>query len=88
MDPETLLPQHRSLLEADFESLGSGSTVNCLIRLANVDSAIAASTLTRLGTLSPAAAAHFDMVGLPSHHHQTSNPTIARSQWVMRGFIL
>jgi hypothetical protein len=62
VDPETLLPQHRSLLEADFESLGNGSTVNRLIVLANVDSAIAASTLSRLGTLSPAAAAHFDMV--------------------------
>jgi hypothetical protein len=65
IDPETLLPRHRSFLEVDFESLGSGSTVNRLIWLANVDSAMAASTLARLGTLSTAATDHFATVPVP-----------------------
>ncbi len=43
----------------------SGSAVNELIWLANVDSAMAASTLSRLGTLSTAAADHFDAVITP-----------------------
>ncbi len=43
----------------------SGSAVNRLIWLANVDSAMAASTLSRLGTLSTAAADHFDAVITP-----------------------
>ena len=63
-DPGTLLPRHRSLLEVDFGSLGSGSTGNQLTWLANMDSAISASTLSRMGTLSSTAATHFAAVNV------------------------
>jgi hypothetical protein len=45
MDPESLLPRHQYLLEADYASLGSGSITSQLLWLANVKSAMAASTL-------------------------------------------
>ena len=63
-DPDTLLPRHRSLLGVDFGSLGGGSTGNRLTWLANMDSAMSASTLARMGTLSSTAAAHFAAVNV------------------------
>ncbi len=61
-DPESLLPCHWFLLEADFASLGSGNTSSWLLWLANVDSDIAASTLSCVGTLTPESVAYFDTV--------------------------
>jgi hypothetical protein len=61
-DPESLLPQHRFLLETDFEALGSGPSTQRLLWLANFDSTITASALAWSGSLTPAAIAHFDTV--------------------------
>jgi hypothetical protein len=58
-DPESLLPRYRYLLEADYASLGSGSTTSQLLWLANVKSAMAASTLARVRTLTSDAVAYF-----------------------------
>ena len=62
VDPETLLPRHRTLLDADFESLGSGPTSHRLLWLANMSSAMSAAHLARSGTLSDSALAHFSHV--------------------------
>ena len=43
IDPEDLLPQHRVLLERDFQALGEGSTVDRQIWLAQVKAALGAS---------------------------------------------
>ena len=43
IDPEELLPQHRSLLERDFRALGEGSTVDRQIWLAQMKSALGAA---------------------------------------------
>ena len=59
LDPETLLPRHRFLLEADFGALGDGPTSNRLLWLADMDSAILAATLAELGTLTGQAVAFF-----------------------------
>ena len=44
-DPEDLLPQHCSLLNVDYRELGSGSTIDRQIWLADIDSAISAATI-------------------------------------------
>jgi hypothetical protein len=44
-DPDTLLPRHRFLDEADFDELASGPTSHRLLWLADMDTAIAASSL-------------------------------------------
>jgi hypothetical protein len=64
VDPETLLPRHRTLLDADFESLGSGPTSHRLLWLANMSSAISAANLAQSGTLSDSALAHFSRTPL------------------------
>ena len=43
MDPEQLLPQHRSLLEQDFQWLGRGSTADRQIWLVQMNSAVGAA---------------------------------------------
>jgi hypothetical protein len=43
IDPEELLPQHRILLEQDFQALGEGSTVDRQIWLAQMKSALGAA---------------------------------------------
>jgi hypothetical protein len=45
-DPNSLLPRHSSLMDADFVSLGSSPTVDRLTWLANMNSAIAVSNLS------------------------------------------
>ena len=45
IDPDALLPQHRSLLEVDYRQLGSGSTTDRQIWLADIDSAISAAAV-------------------------------------------
>ena len=59
VDPNTLLPRHRILLDADFESLGNGPTLHQLLWLANMTSAMSAAHLAHSGTLSDAALTHF-----------------------------
>jgi len=39
-DPSLLLPQHRHLLELDFEKLGAGPTADHQYWLANLESAV------------------------------------------------
>ena len=58
-DPDTLLPHHRFLFEADSEELVSGPTSHRLLWLADMDIAIATSSLGRLGTLTPQASPYF-----------------------------
>jgi hypothetical protein len=58
IDPETLLPQHRFLFDADFETLG-GATSHCLLWLAEMEAAVATSHLALSGTLTPEATAYF-----------------------------
>ena len=45
IDPEELLPQHRVLLERDFQALGEGSTVDRQIWWAQVKAALGASEI-------------------------------------------
>jgi hypothetical protein len=58
-DPDSLLPRHWSLMDADFGVLGSGPTSNRLTWLADMNSAIAVSNLSQAGSLTPAAEAYF-----------------------------
>ncbi len=62
-DPDSLLPRHHSLMDADFGVLGSGPTYDRLTWLADMNSVIAALNLSQAGTLTPAAEAHFAEVG-------------------------
>jgi ribonuclease HI len=66
VDPDTLLPRHRTLLDVDFESLGSGPTSHRLLWMANMSSAMSAAHLARSGTLSESALAHFSHTSLPT----------------------
>ena len=59
LDPETLLPRHRFLLEADLGTLGDLPTSNRLLWLADMDLAILAAALIELGTLTGQAVAFF-----------------------------
>ncbi len=61
-DPDSLLPRHHSLMDADFGVLGSGPTYDRLTWLADMNSTIAASNLSQAGTLTPAAEVHFAKV--------------------------
>jgi hypothetical protein len=54
INPATLLPQHRLIFEMDFEALGSGPALHRLLWLAvEMDSAMTASSLLQLGSLTP-----------------------------------
>jgi hypothetical protein len=46
INPDTLLPQHQLLFEMDFEALGSGPASHRLLWLADMDLALAASSLS------------------------------------------
>jgi hypothetical protein len=59
IDPEMLLPRHRHLLDIKFEVLGSGPTSHRFVWLADMESALSASTLSKLGCLTPQEATHF-----------------------------
>jgi hypothetical protein len=59
IDPDTILPRHRFLFDADFDALGCGPTSHRLLWLAEVDTALSASTLSQLGSLTPQASAFF-----------------------------
>jgi hypothetical protein len=62
-DPDSLLPQHRLLMDADFGVLGSDPTSDRLTWLADMNSTIVASNLSQAGTLTPAAEAYFAEFG-------------------------
>ena len=59
IDPEDLLPRHQYLLDTDFEALGSGTTIDRQIWLANFDSARSAALLSQAGTLTPDAVTYY-----------------------------
>jgi hypothetical protein len=59
MDPETLLLQYRFLFDTDFEELGSGLTAHQLIWLADMKSALSATSLSQMGLLSSQATEFF-----------------------------
>ena len=67
-DPDTMLPRHRSLFQADFEILGSGPTSDRLLWLADMNTAVATSDLARSGTLNPEATTYFSVAN-PSRTH-------------------
>ncbi len=51
-------------MDADFKVLGSGPTSDRLIWLANMDSAVAVSTLSHAGTLTPAVEEHIAQISM------------------------
>ncbi len=59
INPETLLPRHRFLFDADFETLGSGPTSHCLLWLVDMNAAVTSSQLALSGTLTAEALAYF-----------------------------
>jgi hypothetical protein len=59
INPDTILPCHRFLFDTDFEALGSGLTSHHLLWLAEADTALSASSLSWLGSLTPQASAYF-----------------------------
>ena len=59
IDPDTILPCHWFLFDTNFEALGSGPTLQRLVWLAEVDTALSASSLSELGSLTPQASAFF-----------------------------
>ena len=60
IDPNSILPRHRHILNTDFEALGSGPTSNRLLWLADVDTALTVSGLATSGALSRDALEYFD----------------------------
>ncbi len=60
IDPDSILPRHHHLLNTDFEALGSGPTSNCLLWLADVDTALTVSGLATSCALSRDALEYFD----------------------------
>jgi hypothetical protein len=65
IDPDTLLPRHRLLFKTDFKALFSGPASHCLLWLGDMDSALATSSLSQLGSLTPTAQAFFSAPSLP-----------------------
>jgi hypothetical protein len=59
MDPDLLLPYHRSLFDVKFEALGRGPTSHRLLWLADMDSVIAVLHLSEMGLLTPQASLYF-----------------------------
>jgi hypothetical protein len=59
INPDTLLPQHWLLFKTNFEALGSGPSTHCLLWLADMNLALATSSLSQLGSLTPTAQAFF-----------------------------
>jgi hypothetical protein len=59
MDPDLLLTLNRFLVDAKFEALGRGPTSHQLLWLADMDSAIAALHLAKMGSLTPQASLYF-----------------------------
>ena len=67
IDRDTIHPCHRFLFEADFEAPGSGPTLHRLLWLAEVDTALSASSLSQLGSLTPQASVFFSTYSARSY---------------------
>jgi hypothetical protein len=52
IDPDSLFPCHCYLFDTNFESLGSGPTLQCLLWLAEMDTASTVYCLASAGTFS------------------------------------
>jgi hypothetical protein len=65
IDPDTLLPRHWLLFEMDFEALSSGPASHRLLWLADMDLALATSSLSQLGSLTPTAQFFFSAPSPP-----------------------
>jgi hypothetical protein len=52
LDPKTLLPRHRFLLDTNFSTLSDRPTSHRLLWLVDMDSAISAAALAQSGTLT------------------------------------
>lgn len=73
INSDTLLPRHWLLFETYFEALGSGPISHRLLWLANMDSALAASSLSQLGSLTSQAETFFPhSLLLETLHSRTS----------------
>jgi hypothetical protein len=59
IDPDSILPRHRHLLDTDFEALGSGPPSDRLLWLADVDTALTLIGLANSGALSRQAQDYF-----------------------------
>ena len=59
IDPDSILPRHRHLLDTVFEALGSGPPSDHLLWLADVDTALTLSGLANSGALSRQAQDYF-----------------------------
>jgi hypothetical protein len=59
INPDFLLPRHCYLFDTNFESPSSGPMSQCLLWLAEMDTAFAASCLASAGILTPEAIAYF-----------------------------
>ena len=77
-------PRHRFLFNADFEALRSGPTSQHLLWLAEVDTALLASSLSELGSLTPQASAFFSHCTshtfTPASQANSPVPTAGRDQ--------
>jgi hypothetical protein len=84
IDQDTILPRHQFLFDANFEALGSGSTSHRLLWLAEVDTALLASPLSQLGSLTPQASAFFSTCTsrtfTPASQADSPVPTTGRVQ--------
>jgi hypothetical protein len=84
IDPDTILPCHWFLFDADFEALGSGPTSQRLLWLAEVDTVLSASSLFQLGSLTPQRSAFFSTctsrMFIPTPQADSPVPTTGRDQ--------
>ncbi len=84
INPDTILPCHRFLFDADFEALGSSPTSHRLLWLAEMDTALLASSLSQLGSLTPQASAFFSTCTsctfTPASQADSPVPTTGRVQ--------
>jgi hypothetical protein len=84
-----LLPLHHFCFGADFRALGSVPRLNRLIWLADMDFAVATSTVTQMGKHTPEATAHFSIANQPRSYNQgTSCYSSAGSHFYIVGVIL
>jgi hypothetical protein len=84
INPDIIPPCHWFLFNADFEALGSGPTLQHLLWLAEVDTALSASSLSELGSLTPQASAFFSTCTshtfTPASQANSPVPTAGRDQ--------
>jgi hypothetical protein len=84
MGPDLLLPCHKSLFDAKFETLGCRLTSHRLLWLADMDSAIVALHLAEMGLLTPQASLYF-LHEPPSSRLYPGFPLSSLTCWVASG---